>query len=274
MTPSKPSKANISSKEFKTILAFHVFRITIFICFYLLFAFMGSAQFDGKPIILTPKDKTIVQRCFIEVEGEKSIFCVAVGAPVKVHYAMDLSQGNLLNIWKGEFLDATTMWTGRGVEQLAKPISNEVIEFSTNPSLALLKDKEDIWPSSMGTSDYQFSGYSLDKRGRPTFKYVFLGANIEDKIIPSEDNQGLSRTLSLSDVDNNSDLWFLLAKGKHIKRLKKGLYSIDGGTYEIRAAIKIKQKPLIKETTDGMELRIPIKIIENNGQLSYSIIWS
>src|SRR5680860_876523 len=117
MTPLKSSKSKNSSREFKNTLAFHVFRITIFICCFLLFTLKGSAQFDGKPIILIPKDKTIVQRCFIEVEGEKSTFCVAVGAPVKVHYAMDLSQGNLLDVWKGEFLDATTMWTSRGQEQ-------------------------------------------------------------------------------------------------------------------------------------------------------------
>ncbi len=39
---------------------------------------------------------------------------VSVGSPSNLHYTYDLEKGTVLQVWRGEFLDATPMWHDRG----------------------------------------------------------------------------------------------------------------------------------------------------------------
>jgi len=232
-----------------------------------------SAQFDGKPIIMTPKDQVIVQRCFIGVEGKKSTFCVAVGDPGGINYAMDLSQGALINIWKGGFIDATTMWTSRGEEQLAKPLGENVIKLVSEPNFAPLRDKEQVWPDSTQTLDrFRFKGYKLDQQGRPTFRYKLGGVTIWDKIEPANNDQNLTRTVKISGKNTQSQIWIRLAKGQSIKKIKKNSYNVPDKNYRIDLVSNKKQKPIIRRADGGMELIVPVAMNENQGEVKYSII--
>lgn len=240
-------------------------------CFYTI---SSSAQFDGKPIIMTPKDQVIVQRCFIEVDGKKSTFCVAVGEPGQINYAMDLSQGAIIDLWKGGFIDATTMWTSRGEEQLAKPLGEIVIKLPSEPNFASLRNKEQAWPKSMQKQDeYKFKGYKLDEQGRPVFQYKLKDFTIWDKIIPIDNDQNLTRTLNISGENNQNQLWIRLAKGQNIKKIKKDLYDISDKNYRIGLVSNKNQKPIIRKAGEGMELIVPVAINDNQGEVKYSIIW-
>src|SRR5690606_14093589 len=72
----------------------------IIFCFVSLTSNPIWAQEEENPIILEPHNRTIVQRCFLKLDGVKKTFCVAVGEPNKVHYAVDLSTGAIVKIWK------------------------------------------------------------------------------------------------------------------------------------------------------------------------------
>ena len=228
---------------------------------------------SDRPIIIEPEKRTIVQRCFIEDGQKKSTFCVAVGEPGQIHYAMDLSQGAIINLWKGGFLDATTMWTGRGGEQLARPLGSK-IELSNAPAFAILQNTEKAWPASMQkASNYQFKSYQLDEHGRPTFKYLINGFSIEDKVTPQNNDQYLTRTLKVKGGNDTRNLWFRLAKGRKIELLPDGFYGIDDKNYYIKVHANKKEKPLIRKVKDGEELLIPVILTGEQSQLEYSIIW-
>lgn len=226
-----------------------------------------------RPIIVTPEKGTIVQRCFIEYDQKKRTFCVAVGEPGQIHYAMDLSQGAIINLWKGKFINATTMWTGRGQEQIAHPLGSE-IELSRKPAFAILQNKDEAWPDSMEhKNNYHFKGYQLDEHGRPTFKYLFKGVLIEDKITPENNDKYLTRTLRINSGNDIKDLWFRLAESSQIELLPDGLYGIDDKSYYIKVDSSTKEKPLIRKIKDGEELLIPAALVNDQDQLKYSIIW-
>lgn len=232
-----------------------------------------SPPSSDRPIIIEPEKRTIVQGCFMRYGEKKSTFCVAVGEPGQIHYAMDLSQGAIINLWKGEFLDATTMWTGRGVENIAEPLGS-IIELSPGPSFAFLQNADDAWPDSIRESDnYKYNGYHLDDRGRPTFKYVLNKVRITDMIIPENKDQYLTRTFSISNQQNIENLWFRLAKGTKIELLSKGLYGINDKSYYIRVDPDREGDFLLRKAKNGDELLIPGTKIGNTNQLSYSIIW-
>lgn len=248
-----------------------LYLLLVCCCF---FPYISSAQFDGKPIIMIPKDQVIVQRCFIEVEGIKKTFCVAVGDPGQIHYAMDLSQGAIIDLWKGGFIDATTMWTSRGEEQLAKPLGENIIKLPSEPNVASLQNKEQAWPDSMQTRDkYQFKGYKLDEQGRPAFRYKFGEVTILDKIVPVDNDQNLTRTMKISGENDQNQLWIRLAEGQSIKKTKKGSYHVVDKNYRINLVFNKKQKPIIRQASDGMELIIPVAMKANQGEVKYSIIW-
>ena len=230
-------------------------------------------QSTERPIIVEPGKRTIVQRCFMADGQRKRTFCVAVGEPGQIHYAMDLSQEAVIKVWKGGFLDATTMWTGRGQEQIARPLGS-TIELSSEPTIAILKDKDEAWPVTMPEgSKYQFKGYRLDEHGRPTFKYSIHDASVEDKIVPENNNRYLTRTLTINDGENIKNLWFRLAKGSQIKVLPNGLHSVGDKGYYIRIKANKRQKPLIRKVQDGEELLLPAILSGGRTQLTYSIIW-
>jgi len=210
----------------------------------------------------------------MEIGGEKSTFCVAVGDPNQINYAIDLSQGAIISIWKGKFIDATTMWTSRGTEQLAKPLGENVIKLVSEPNFALLRNKDQAWPGSIQVLDqFQFIGYKLDQQGRPTFKYKLGEVIIWDKIEPINNDQNLTRTVKMSGENVQNKIWVRLAKGENIKKIKKGSYQVTDKNYRINLVSNKKQKPIIRRTGDGMELIVPIAMNSNEGEVKYSIIW-
>src|SRR5690606_35459798 len=116
---------------------------------------------------------------------------------------------------------ATTMWTSRGTEQLAKPLGENVIKLVSEPNFALLRNKDQAWPGSIQVLDqFQFIGYKLDQQGRPTFKYKLGEVIIWDKIEPIKNDQNLTRTVKMSGENVQNKIWVRLAKGENIKKIK------------------------------------------------------
>lgn len=222
------------------------------------------------PLVVKPTLKTIVQRCFFAGEDRKLTFCAAVGEPGQIHYAINLEQGTVIRLWKGPFIDATTMWQGRGALQLAQPLGS-VISFPSRPLFASLADKNAAWPDSM-QQGYRFVEYRLDKQARPTFTYSFRGLTFNDHIVPADGNRFLTRTLRLSKGQPEEDLWILLAAGSKIKELEKGLYAVDDKKYYIRLGTGKKQDVILRNVNGREELLVPGSALKG-GDLTWSFIW-
>ncbi len=229
------------------------------------------SQDSERPIILTPQNRTIVQKSFLWLDGEKKTLCAAVGEPDRVHYAIDLSDGAIVKIWKGDFLDVTTMWTGRGEEQLAYPLGKKILTLRSSKPY-LFSDNENEEHTG---NEFSYKGYTLDKLGSPSFIYTTKNLKVKDRIWSEKTNtQRLNRKLVFSYQDGPSPgERFRLAQGDSIEKLKKNKYSIDGNSYVIEIGSKLTSEPTIRRTESGYDLIISITDIKDNTELDYSILW-
>lgn len=245
--------------------------LVLIMCFVCLTFNTLGAQENKDQIILVPQNRTIVQRCFLELDGVKKTFCVAVGEPDKVHYALDLTTGAIVKIWKGDFLEATTMWTGRGQEQLAEPLGNKILTIKSYPPI-LFENGND---QKKGNRSLEYKGYTLDMKGSPTFKYANDGIEVEDRIWSTkEDTQKLNRDIRFSfNTTNGGNIKYRLAQGASIRRIKKNVYSINDKSYIITISSKLKSDPEIQNTSHGQDLVIPLSGIKKGNLLEYYITW-
>ena len=135
------------------------------------FAKSGTGEPDGYPDIesgefeLTPLDRPIVQRAFMDGAGTHAIL---VGFPHGVHLAYDGLTARPALAWKGKFFDAYKTWFSR-FPLFEKPIGEAVVRW---PVEARLPDPDDT---------RRFLGYRIDKHGVPTFLSSINGVNTEER---------------------------------------------------------------------------------------------
>lgn len=121
---------------------------------------MSSADFELKPDV---ERRPIVFRSFIEGAGSHA---VGVGFPGGLNAAFDAKTSRWTIIWKGRFLDAMSNWQDRTMPPI-KPLGTDIKEL----------------PAAIGTR--VFRGYTLDKDGIPTFRYLEDGQPVEDTLRPT-----------------------------------------------------------------------------------------
>ncbi|MEB2780679.1 family 16 glycoside hydrolase [Algoriphagus sp. C2-6-M1] len=214
-------------------------------------------------------DKAVMQRGFIMHQGEKRTHTVAVGEPGGANYSIDLSKGELLNVWRGDFIETTPMWYGRGETQLMLPLGN-VIEFGAKPSLAVLASKDTAWPDEI--VDFTFEGYELKKDGTPVINYDMPGVSIQETFDTKDSGKELARTLKVVVENENQQIYCLVAQGTNIEKLPNGLYAIDDKSYYIE--LEGKESAIVRNAADGsQELILPVKLKDRAGVVTYSIVW-
>ncbi|MCE9566561.1 MAG: c-type cytochrome [Planctomycetes bacterium] len=152
---------------------------------------MGLPLPDGmeppKGLVIAVKERPEVLRTFMNDAGSKAI---AVGYPGGINIAFSADQCRLAYSWAGNFIDATPVWANRGgaPAKLLGPkfwssanghpwglttnphIPPDFAARANNPAFGLPLPLE---PARIyeGPQAVQFDGYSLDKDGRPTFRY-------------------------------------------------------------------------------------------------------
>ena len=220
-------------------------------------------------IAVKVNDRAEMQRGFIMYDGEKRTHTVAVGEPGGANYAIDLSKGELLSVWRGDFVETTPMWYGRGETQLMLPMGN-VIELAGKLSLAVLDSKDEAWPSEI--DGFSYKGYKLKTNGAPIISYQIPGVSIQETFDTKESGKKLAHTLKVVVENEDLEIYSLIAQGTTIEKLPNGLYAIDDKSYYIE--LTGKQSPIIRDSADGLqELILPIKLIGKSGVVTYSIVW-
>lgn len=230
------------------------------------------AQEPVGEISLMSRGEPIMQRGFVNHHGMKHTHTISVGEPGDANYTVDLRKGEFLQIWRGDFLETTPMWHGRGETQLSVPLGS-VIELSGKPSLAFMTDKNAAWPDSNAT--YNNLGYDIDPNGRPVFKYMLGGATVRESFAAIDEGKKLSHSFTVTPGQGNGvsgEIWCRVAEGNDITELPNGLYAVNDKQYFIE--LPTKEKPLIRNTAQNKkELLLPLKTTNNTGTITYSIVW-
>jgi len=225
---------------------------------------MGGAT---DPILITAATNTVT-RSFMDFKKDDAskkqrvVHAVSVGSPANLHYTYDLDKGTILQVWRGEFLDATPMWHDRG-------------DGSSRPrgSITLLGDDmvlgkingQSKWMTDTTGSGYRPKGYVLDDSDVPTFQYLAFGSPVTD-YISVVNNQYFERIIKV--VNPVKDLVARVADGSSIEKVSDGLYAVNGKSYYIQLADK-NVKPEIRSANGQQELLIPV----SNGEVKYSILF-
>lgn len=114
-------------------------------------------------------------------------YSLSVGYPGGMNLSYDTMSCSPVLIWKGDFIDASRHWNGRGIGWQTIPAGQQTV-FKPNSKDTLV----------------QYSGYQLDKNQYPTFKYT-LGEDISvnDSFLPQEN--GFVRKLTFDNKGESLD---------------------------------------------------------------------
>lgn len=220
---------------------------------------------NAKDPILLDAPVTTILRSFMNLDNrEKSVHAVSVGSPQGVHYTYDMDYGALVQVWRGDFLDTTPMWDGRGngtstprgaVQRFGKPVL----------SLAKLADNQSAWPVDTAGTQFRQKGYAVNADNQPTFKYLIYGTEVEDFVQARNDGKGFNRIIRVKDADGLS---LRLASASKIEETSRGSYIIGDKEYYLNLDNAKSNKPFIRNVDGGQELIVPVR-----GEISYTILF-
>ncbi len=208
-----------------------------------------AVQADGSPELV---------RSFMEHNNRKLTHVLSVGDPHQVHYSYDLLQGGILQVWKGDFLNATEMWYERGEPQTASALGAAKTLAGNCPIYNPTLTKDSV-------AAYQYKGYTLGGNGLPTFKYEYQNLKLQDHIQAIDNSQGLSRTIIIegSQIENTK---IRIAQGPTIKKINNGIYVVGDQNYFI--SMDASLTPTIENYLGQQVLVLPAK-----EKIQYNIIW-
>ncbi|MBM81819.1 MAG: cytochrome c1 [Planctomycetaceae bacterium] len=208
-------------------------------------------------IVLTPTDKPIIYRNFIEGLSARGI---GVGYPEKANIAFDAERIELKLIWHGQFIDAGKHWIGRGPGYQA-PLGDNLMRLESGVPFALLENEDSAWPNAPAREQgYKFTGYRLNEKHQPIFRYRFGDTLVEDAIVPVkhvDDLPSLSRRLSIRSSPERSTIYYRAAAGKKIEDSGDGWFTLDEA---VRVHVESPAgKPVLRQDSGRFELLLPLK---------------
>lgn len=215
-------------------------------------------------IYLEPTKSTRLLRAFLDFQGDKKqrlTHTIGVGDPNGIHYVYDLQTGNLVCSWKGPFIEATSMWSGRG-DGSFRPLGMTQYLF-TGPSISVLSDMDQ--PFSSRSEMIRSKGYQVDPvTNRPAFQYLWGPSNVTDVITPDVESTYFKRTITVENP--SSEMYLKLAEGSEIELISNGWYLVEGQFYIAPGG---GSSPIIREIEGKKELIIPV----TESPINYSLIW-
>ncbi|WP_207435914.1 3-keto-disaccharide hydrolase [Sabulibacter ruber] len=211
---------------------------------------------EADPIIVSAQERPVL-RSFMDLPGQYRVtHAVSVGSPDQLHYTYDLDHGALVQLWRGDFLDATPMWHERGdgsskalgsVKQFGKPTL----------TLATLATEQAAWATDTTGSNFTPKGYSLNQSAEPSFRYRVHGASVQDAFRIIESGRGLQRELNIQGPA--SGLYARVIDGEKIEDAGKGMYLVDDKAYYVRLDDLAGAKPIIRTVNGRQELIVPVR---------------
>lgn len=140
-----------------------------------------------------------------------------VGLPEGLAFTYDLLRAIPVQVWRGEFLDATPMWSGRGDGSASALGATTVLD--TLPP----------WMNSE-TAAIRPRGYKMNEGSIPTFVTQVDDLILEDRLEAIPNLPGLTRQMSWSGESDEAPIW-RLASGLEIEKIDRFNYLIDQAYY-------------------------------------------
>jgi cytochrome c len=213
--------------------------------------------------------EAVIYRNFIEGGNSRAI---GVGYPEKANVCFDANDMRLAMIWQGSFIDAAKHRNGRG-QGFEKPLGSNVINGPPGAPFAVLKSESDDWPAAAGhDAGYQFHGYHLDEKQRPSFRYSFDGIDVADfpMAVPGQLDADLLRSLTLTaKTPPSGQLYFRAAIGSKIEPQDDGSYLVDD---KLRLTLAGGQ-PFVRNSGGHVELLVSLTFQSGTAILAEYISW-
>ncbi len=224
------------------------------------------------PLIdVNPVKEPEIIRSFMYHGGKKKTHVISVGDPAGVHYSYDLNQAGLLQVWKGDFLNATDMWYERGEPQVAASMGATVVLSGKAPA-AIVADASSPLPDTLNDrKDLLYKGYTLNAQRYPKFNYVYKDISFDDAIVPQATGQGVTRTINISKAPSGGMMVMRLAEGNVITEVTESVFSIDQ-KYFIQFPPVGKLKPVIRANGNKKELVLELNT-PSSTTIRYSLFW-
>nr|MBI1231671.1 DUF1080 domain-containing protein [Cytophagales bacterium] len=221
----------------------------------------GSRGVD--PILVDPKERPVL-RSFMDIPGRIRVtHAISVGSPEGVHYTYDLDHGNIVQVWRGGFLDATPMWNSRG-DGSSRP-TGSVQYLGAAFGLAKLTSDGMEWASDSIGTGFKPKGYKvLSQPNHLAYNYQIHGASVDDEVEILSNGQGIKRKIQVN--GGGDDLFIRLAHGDTISELDGGWYLIDDKSFYLQMDGGIK--PVLRNVGGKAELIVPA-----SSNISYSLLF-
>ena len=195
---------------------------------------------------------------------------IGVGYPERVNLAFDSEEMALRLLWKGDFASVN--------HGSFRAIGSEKIAFPPGIPFSRLESMDDDWPYK-GKTDYlfpqdqgyQFRGYLLDERRRPTFRYRYGEVAVEDFFEDRIDEAGrgwFRRVLTFEVAEPQEEFYFRAAAGSEVKRVAEGRYAVGGIELRIPAAFDA-----VLRDGEPAELLLPITLPAGQTKLILEYRW-
>lgn len=218
------------------------------------------------PILIDAGSQPRLLRAFVDFNGDRSkrlTHTIGVGDPTGINYVYDLDAGNIACVWRGAFVDATPMWHDRG-DGSFRPRGATQYLFVNTP-LAFLNNQNEEFPRVGKEGEFRAKGYSIEEAsGRPVFKYLYQGLEVEDKIYPVDNNRSITHEMNIKNRGTKTGLYYKIAEGSTISTMSSGYYRIDDQYY-----VSVAGNPIIREINGRKELVVSVE----GSTVNYTIIW-
>lgn len=242
-----------------------------------------SKSYDPIPLAPRKPGEAIVHRAFLPDANPRAI---AIGFPESVHAVWDADVFNLAYLYRGEFMDASPHWNGRGSG--SNPLGTDRVKTGSGLPFQVLESLDEPWvPESKATikyerdnadpqkdltfnvrhPDYRFRGYRLDGKRIPTFRYDYRDLEVTDRFDPAEVEgvRSIVRTVTVAGKPEEN-LWMRLAS--------TGSQSEEDGWIDIGGNMKIRVEgadPVVRQVGSGRETLVPV---EAAGTLTVIYRWN
>ncbi|MGC1244476.1 MAG: DUF1080 domain-containing protein [Chryseosolibacter sp.] len=217
------------------------------------------------PILVRGVDNPVF-RSFMDLPGgTRVIHAVSASSEENVHYTYDMDTGSIIQVWRGDFLDATPMWYSRG-DGSSRPAG--AVQTFGNPvtTISKLPSAKAPWKQDTTGTGFKPKGYVIDQHDNPAFRYALNGITVTDATDALPTGEGIRRHLTLSAPAK--DLYVRLAAGSSIELVEKGLYIVDDNAYYLRIEDAGGAEPVIRNTDGQTELILPIAM-----ELTYTLLF-
>ncbi len=175
----------------------------------------------GRGLVLEPVDRPKLHGAFLKGLSAR---CIAIGSPLRTHYAYDVAHARLAWLWRGAFLDAEGTWSGRA-GQLVEPLGEDWlvlddVEFANGAPRAVVAQR-------------------VTAAGYPAFRVTAGEAEFEDLSQPRlvQGGSELVRTLQCARGPLVIDL--VAQKRGKVKLLVAGAAALDRYTLQAGESLEV-----------------------------------